>query len=111
MINNFDINLNDGVILNVEPFPEGKIHLTYLDWREKEKEILFIDAIYLELLYAGMYSSQSGDFIVENSNEKILDMCRKIDEPTDCYKLFKIMDSWDENKLVEIIAKEVQVIT
>ena len=105
------INLNDGTIVKVEFSGDGKLCLIYLDWKNELKKLLFSDVIYLELLYAGLQSEvEIGDFLVTDNDKKIFETGEKLGESTNDYKLFKVMDPWAENKLVEIIAKKVELI-
>lgn len=106
-----NISLNDSEILQVQS-NDGEIILTYLDWQEEEKKIRFDNPIYMELQYAGLnYKVKSGDFIIKDNDKKINEICSKFEEEETGYKLFTIMCPWDENKLVEIIAKKVELLT
>jgi len=106
MYNN--ISLNDGTILKIESI-EFDIYLTYQNWKEEINTIIFIDAIYLEVLNA--IKAESGDLSVETDDQKIFEICEKIEEPAANYKLFKIFSAWNwDNKLIEVIAKDVKAI-
>ena len=105
------MNLNDGILTKVIPHGDGTLTIAYIDWQEKSKKLLFCNVVYLELLYAGLAAgSHTGDFIIKDNDDKILEVLNKIGESPTGYKLFQIFDAWGDNKLVEIIAKSVEEI-
>ncbi|MFT9821134.1 hypothetical protein [Lysinibacillus sp. NPDC056185] len=96
--------LYDATIVKLE-LVETYLYLTYLDWKEELKKIIFIDTISVEALDAT--GEEIGDFIIEIDNIKIQETCNKLKESAIDYKLFKILPAWNRETLIEIIAKEV----
>ena len=98
------IDLNDGKLVQIE-YSKGEVRLTYINWEERVRKLLFVDVIHFELINAGI---ETGDFIIETNDEKIAAICGVLEEPIDDYKLFKITCSWGETVLIETIAKDVK---
>lgn len=101
---NENITLYDATIVKLE-LAETYLYLTYLNWREELKKLVFIDTISVKALDA--IGEEVGDFIVEIDNIKIQETCNKLKESASDYKLFKILPAWNRETLIEIIAKEV----
>ncbi|MEK4424972.1 hypothetical protein [Solibacillus sp. FSL K6-1523] len=99
-----NITLHDATIVKLE-LVETYLYLTYLDWKEELKKLVFIDAISVKALDA--IGEEVGDFIVETDNVKVQEICNILQESTIDYKLFKILPAWNRETLIEIIAKEV----
>ena len=105
MIN--EIDFNDGKIISLEILGD-KVEINYLNWEEIFHKLLFTDVIHMEYLNAGV---DTGDFIVNDNRKKVQEKCKQLDEDEISYKSFKLMCSWGEHTLIEIIAKEVTKIT
>jgi len=96
--------LCDATIVKLE-LVDTYLYLTYLDWREELKKLIFINTISVETLDA--IGEEVGDFIVEIDNIKIQETCNRLKESAIDYKLFKVLPAWNRETLIEIIAKEV----
>jgi len=96
--------LCDATIVKLE-LVDTYLYLTYLDWKEELKKLIFINTISVEMLDA--IGEEVGDFIVEMDNIKIQETCNRLKESAIDYKLFKVLPAWNWETLIEIIAKEV----